>query len=111
MKCYRRKLVMAAALTLVGGFWLAEPGQASAQGVRPPLSHPELFYNYYVPAHPAGGVGAAMYISPLPTPPLVGHTYITYQALYPHEMLYKHRRHYYRYHPGSGYTKTKVRWW
>ena len=52
-----------------------------------------------------------MYISPLPTPPLVGHTYITYQALYPHEMLYKHRRHYYRYHPGSGYTKTKVRWW
>ncbi len=111
MKRCRRSLFLAAALTLVSGLWLAAPGQASAQGVRPPLSHPELFYNYYVPAHPAGGVGAAMYISPLQTPPLVGHTYITYQPLMPHEMLYKHRRHYYRYHPGSGYTKTKVHWW
>jgi hypothetical protein len=111
MSCFNRSFRLAGAVALVVGAWLASPGDASAQGVNPPLSHPELFYNYYVPANPAGGVGAQLYISPRPTPPLVGHTYITYQALMPHEFLYKHHRHYYRYHPGSGYTKTRVRWW
>lgn len=111
MLASRRTWLMAAALTVAAGWSMTAPTEAAAQGVRPPLSHPELFYNYYVPAHPAGGVGAQLYISPRPTPPMVGHTYITYQALMPHEMLYKHRRHYYRYHPGSGYTKTKVHWW
>lgn len=106
-----RLIRLAGLLALVCGVWLAMPGEARAQGVNPPLSHPELFYNYYVPAHPAGGVGAQLYISPRPTPPLVGHTFITYQPLMPHEFLYKHHRHYYRYHPGSGYTKTRVRWW
>jgi hypothetical protein len=83
-----------------------------AQGVRPPVSEPYLFYNYYVPPHPLGGVGAALYPAPRTTiPPLVGHTYITYQALAPHEFLYCHNRTYYRYHPGSGWTKARVCWW
>ena len=28
----------------------------------------------------------------------------------PHEFLYPHRRTYTRYNPGSGYTRTYVRW-
>lgn len=72
----------------------------------------DLFYNYYVgPAPVAGGAAAGMYPSPLPTPPRVGHTYVTYQPLMPHEFLYKHHRHYYRHHPGRGWVTTKVRWW
>ena len=48
---------------------------------------PILFYNYYVPpvgcttCGSQGSSGAELYISPRPTPPLVGHTYITYQPL------------------------------
>jgi len=70
----------------------------------------DLFYNYYVPPGDAGDVGAQMYLSPRPTPPLVGHTYVTYQPLMPHEFLYPHKRHYVRYHPCRGYTKTTVHW-
>jgi len=72
----------------------------------------DLFYNYYVgPAKNAGGAAAGMYPTPLPTPPLVGHTYITYQPLMPHEFLYRHHRTYHRHHPGQGWVKTKVVWW
>jgi hypothetical protein len=75
-------------------------------------AQPDLFANYYVgPAPYAGGIPAQMYISPRPTPPLVGHTYITYQPLMPHEMLYRHKRNYYTYHPYGGHTVTKVCWW
>ncbi len=68
-------------------------------------------YNYYVPPGPNGGVPAQLYVCPRPTPPMVGHTYITYQALAPHEFLYRHHRVYYRYHPGGGTTVTTVHWW
>lgn len=72
----------------------------------------DLFYNYYVgPAPMAGGVAAGMYPAPLPTPPLVGHTYITYQPLMPQEFLYQHHRSYHRHHPGRGWVSTKVHWW
>lgn len=86
-------------------------GQASAQGIRPHDTEDYLFYNYYVPPLPAGGVGASMYPSPRSNiPPYVGSTYITYEALRPHEFMYCHKRTYYRYHPGSGWTKCKVHW-
>jgi hypothetical protein len=55
----------------------------------------DLFYNYYVPGY-NGGPPAQLYVAPRPTPPLVGHTYVTYQPFYPHEMLYRHHRTYYR---------------
>jgi hypothetical protein len=85
---------------------------ARAQGIQPPHSQPYLFFNYYQAPNPMGGVGAAMYPAPNTTiPPRVGHTYITYQPLSPHEMMYCHGRTYYRYHPGAGYTKAKVLWW
>lgn len=75
----------------------------------------DLFYNYYVgPAAVSNPYGAnavaAMYPSPVPAPPLVGHTYITYQPLLPHEFLYTHRHFYYSEYPGGGQTTTKVRY-
>ena len=69
---------------------------------------PDLFYNYY--AWPScTGLGAELYISPRPVPPWVGHTYITYQPLYPHEFLYGHHRTYHRYYNGGqGLNRTHV---
>ena len=70
----------------------------------------DLFYNYYIDSSQVGGVPAGMYPAPLPTPPLVGHTYVTYQPFMPHEYMYKHHRTYHRYHPGGGYTRTLAIW-
>jgi hypothetical protein len=69
---------------------------------------PDLFYNYY--AWPScGGVGAELYLSPRPVPAHVGHTYITYQPLYPHEFMYTHHRTYHRYYNGGqGLNRTSV---
>ena len=64
-------LGLAAAALLI--CW-ASPQQAAAQG-----GPPQLFANYYVPAGSPAGVTAQMYPCPWPTPPLVGHTYVTYQ--------------------------------
>ena len=73
----------------------------------------------------AGVNSASMYPSPIPTPPIVGHTYYTYQPLMPHEMMYAHKRNYYTPMPapggyyqdpsgcqgsGYGYNKTTVVW-
>ena len=71
----------------------------------------DLFYNYYVGAAGCGDVPAQLYLCPRPTPPLVGHTYITYQPFLPHEMLYKHHRTYYRMHPDGSGVRTKIRWY
>ena len=71
---------------------------------------PDLFYNYYVPPT-CGGTGAELYISPRPIPPHVGHTFITYQPLMPHEFLYHHKRTYHRYYNGGqGLTRTSVKY-
>jgi hypothetical protein len=72
---------------------------------------PDLFYNYY--AWPScSGVGAELYLSPRPVPPHVGHTYITYQPLMPHEFMYEHHRTYHRYYNGGqGLNRTCVHWY
>jgi hypothetical protein len=72
---------------------------------------PDLFYNYY--AWPScSGIGAELYISPRPVPPHVGHTFITYQPLMPHEFLYEHHRTYHRYYNGGqGLNRTCVHWY
>lgn len=69
---------------------------------------PDLFYNYY--AWPScTGQGAELYVSPRPVPPHVGHTYITYQPLMPHEFMYAHHRTYHRYYNGGqGLNRTSV---
>ena len=64
-----------------------------------------------VPCGCAGAMGAQLYVSPLPVPPRVGWTYITYQPLLPQEFLYPHKRSYWKCNsPYGSYTKTKV-WW
>jgi len=83
-------------------------GQANTQ-CGYPVSQQDLFYNYYV-GTPGCGIPAQLYLCPQPTPPLVGHTYYTYQPLLPHEMLYRHDRTYFRIHPDGTGVKTKVRW-
>ena len=70
----------------------------------------DLFYNEYVPPVGPGSVGAQLYPCPRPTPPLVGHTYITYQPLMPHEFLYKHHRVYTTKHEAAPRTRTSVHW-
>ncbi len=75
------------------------------------VSGNDLFYNYYVPPSGSGGVGAQLYVSPRPTPPWVGHTYITYPPLMPHEFLYKHFRVYRRCHPDARPTRTIAIWY
>ena len=76
---------------------------------------PDLFYNYYVApvgCGPYGAIGAQLYVSPRPVPPLVGHTFITYQPLLPQEFMYAHKRTYYT--PNGPYapvTRTHVWWW
>jgi hypothetical protein len=71
---------------------------------------PDLFYNFYVPPGNCGAPGAQLYVSPLPTPPYVGHTYITYQPLLPNEFLYQHCRTYHTEHPNGTWTNTHVIW-
>lgn len=71
---------------------------------------PDLFYNYYVPPT-CGGMGAELYLSPRPVPAHVGHTYVTYQPLMPHEFMYHHHRTYHRYYnSGQGLTRTHVKY-
>ena len=72
---------------------------------------PDLFCNYYVPAGDCGGVPAQLYLSPRPTPPVVGHTYVTYQPLMPHEFLSRHRNTYWSYNSATGvWSRTTAVW-
>jgi hypothetical protein len=70
----------------------------------------DLFYNYYAQPGPYNGAAAQIYVSPLPVPPNVGHTWTTYQPLMPHEFLYRHQRSYYTHNPGAGWRRTNVRY-
>lgn len=73
--------------------------------------HPDLFYNFWVPPM-SGGSPAQLYLCPRPVPQLVGWTYYTYQPFMPHEMLYAHKRTYYRYfNGGRGMNRTSVKWY
>jgi hypothetical protein len=71
--------------------------------VGPPLAL--NLFNQYSTQGPAL-TQAGLYPAPYPTPANVGHTYYTYQPLYPHEHLYEHRRVYYNYYapPSAFYT-------
>jgi hypothetical protein len=72
-------------------------------------SKQDLFYNAYEGPNPSG-TATAMYISPRPVPPNVGHTYTTYQPFMPHEYLYRHTRSHYAYEPGAGWSRAKIRY-
>jgi hypothetical protein len=83
---------------------------AAAPATVSPISPPTLAYNYYYPTPGSGQVPARLYLCPRPTPAHVGYTYITYQALAPHNFLYRHRAAYVTPYNG-GTTITTVRWW
>jgi hypothetical protein len=73
--------------------------------------NPDLFYNFYVPNN-CGSVPAQLYLAPRPVPPLVGHTYYTYQPFLPHEMTYPHHRTYRQWYDGGrGMTRAKATWY
>jgi hypothetical protein len=103
-------------LTIVGialalFVWGVSFGATSASAELVRHSTPgDLFYNQYVPPVGPGSVGAALYPSPRPTPPVVGHTYITYQPLMPSEFLYHHHRKYTTIHEDAPKTHTRVHW-
>jgi hypothetical protein len=76
--------------------------------LEPRVTPEDLFYNYYTAAN-CGAWPAAMYVAPRPVPPLVGHTFYTYQPLLPHEYMYIHHRSYHRYYDGGrGLARTHV---
>lgn len=65
--------------------------------------------NYFVPPGTDAGIAASMYPSPRWTPPVVGHTNITYPPLAPHEFLYRHHDTFRDKDPcGGGVTTTHV---
>ncbi|MEM9643894.1 MAG: hypothetical protein AAF989_02775 [Planctomycetota bacterium] len=69
---------------------------------------PDLFYNYYTQGN-ANRTNAQMYISPVPVPPFVGHTYGTYQPWYPQHYLYWHKDRYHNhYDNGRGLNRTRA---
>jgi hypothetical protein len=93
-----------AAVLAVTCFMLA--GNVLAQGYGAPgWVSPEPNY-YAAPTGPAG-LTAALYPCPRPTPPVVGQTYITYEALAPHEFLYIHHQCYETANE-NGVTRTSV---
>ena len=84
---------------------LVGPGGAN---LRRGFGQPDLFYNYFTQGY-RNSANAQMYLSPLPIPPNVGHTYYTYQPFYPHHMLYAHKDRYHRYYDnGRGMNRTRA---
>jgi hypothetical protein len=101
-------ILAAGILVLIVGIVAGMASSAQAE-VRHSASG-DLFYNYYVPSAGPNSVGAELYVCPRPTPPMVGHTYITYPPLMPHEFLYRHSRHYTTFHDDAPPTRTSVHW-
>ncbi|HIF34376.1 MAG TPA: hypothetical protein EYG57_17475 [Planctomycetes bacterium] len=100
------------AMVLVGAITVAVPAQAQKpvcvecrqwQNYSPNLNN-----GFAVPNH-CGGVPTQLYVSPGPVPQFVGHTYITYQPLMPHQFLYPHVDKYHRYYDqGRGMTRARA---
>lgn len=71
----------------------------------------DLFYNFYSKGN-CNKANAQMYISPVPVPRSVGHTFNTYQPLYPHEFMYWHQNRFHNnYDNGRGMNRTKVKYY
>ena len=108
----RGKILALVGVATLLAAWSFGPGaasQARAEVIRHSTSG-DLFHNYYAPSVGYASVGAQLYPCPRPTPPLVGHTYITYPPLSPNEFLYRHSRVYWTKHEDAAPTRTSVRW-
>ncbi len=105
-----KKLAGLVAGLLVAGTSLTGREAQAGKLFKGPQPQYDLFYNYYVDG--TCGVPAKLYISPRPTPPVVGHTYVTYQPLMPHEYLYRpHLRVYRRWDGRLLPANTTRAWW
>ena len=83
-------------------------GCSQCVAARRGYGQPDLFYNYYTQGY-ANQTNAQMYVSPLPVPPNVGHTFTTYQPFYPHEYLYWHKDRFHNYYDGGrGMNRTRA---
>lgn len=83
-------------------------GTGAIYGGARTYGRPDLFYNYYTQGY-SNAVNAQMYVSPLPVPPFVGHTFMTYQPLQPEHYLYWHQDRYHNYYDGGrGLNRTKA---
>lgn len=83
-------------------------GNSAAMTQGRQYGQPDLFYNFYTQGA-ANRANAQMYVSPVPVPPHVGQTYLTYQPFHPHEMLYKHHDRFHNYYDGGrGMNRTHV---
>lgn len=104
----KRLLFSCCALTLLS------TAATQAQEYCQPGYPADVARNQYVPGVPcgdAGAIGASLYVSPRPVPPMVGHTFITYEGLMPDQLLYQHQRTYYHPHgPYGGVTQTNINW-
>jgi hypothetical protein len=70
-----------------------------------------LFDNYFTRGN-ANSANAALYMSPIGVPGWVGHTYNTYQPLYPHQFLYQHHDRYHSYYDqGQGLNRTHAKYY
>jgi len=111
------RAALVAVVATIGSLAITQEATAVDNGW--PQSNQDLFYNFYAHPGPCGGVGAPMYVSPIPTPPHVGHTWITYQPFMPHHYMFPHKRKYVKYHyeqdcatlRSGGKTVTKIRWY
>lgn len=97
-------------VVMVWAIGLLYPSESSGVDLARHVMIADTYYNYYVPPVGPYSVGAKLYPCPRPTPPLVGHTYVTYEPLFPHEFLYKHHRRYVTQHVDAPKTRTHVRW-
>lgn len=92
----------------VGGTNGSYVGDMGIGVVNRAYGQPDLFYNYFTQGN-ANSANAQMYVSPLPVPPNVGHTYLTYQPFYPEEMLYWHKNKFHNYYDnGRGMNRTRA---
>jgi hypothetical protein len=108
----RLRMTHLIAAAVVAIAWTSDFNTKTAQAQVVPRATAPIFQNYYTsPMTP--GVPAQMYLSPRPTPMLVGHTWVTYQPFMPHEFLYKHHATYCRKQPGRvlPLNVTHVSWW
>jgi hypothetical protein len=106
---FRGNFLALAGMAALAAAWSFGSSDARAELIRHSNSG-SLFYNYYVPPVGPESVGAQMFPCPRPTPPLVGHTYVTYPPLSPNEFLYRHSRVYWTSHDDAPPTRTSVRW-
>ncbi|MEM7477178.1 MAG: hypothetical protein AAF483_19520 [Planctomycetota bacterium] len=94
------KLTLAAALLAFCSLTSSANAQQYGNG-------PQLFANQY--SNGANQATAQMYLSPVPVPAWVGHTYYTYQPLYPHHYMHPHSDRFHNYYDGGrGLNRTRV---